>query len=122
MTRRTSPGAGVVFEERGCEKLPAGLVSIANGLRHDQRVDVPSVEFTLNVVVPPAVVPGGGMIWLKLFVILLVQNERYAGPFDPAQVVAQTTFAEWELTAANAGTTVGAMKPRTSEIATTAAV
>ena len=55
------------------------------------------------------------MIWLKLCVTFLVQNERYAGPFEPVHVVAQMTLAEWELIAATDGMKVGAKKPSTKE-------
>jgi hypothetical protein len=82
---------------------------------------VPLVEF-MTKLVDPTFAPGGGTIWLRLRVTLLVQKEKYTGPFDPVHVVAQTMVAEWELTAVTVGMKVGAMKPSAKEMHITAEV
>jgi hypothetical protein len=115
MTRRTSPGAGVPGLRPVCGELNAGLESVPVGLRHDQVVDVPLFEVSVILKGQLLLLPGGGIIRLKLCVMLLVQKERYPGPPVSLHVVAQTMFAEWELIAATAGMRAGAMKPSPKE-------
>jgi hypothetical protein len=121
MTIKTWPGAGVVCRV-GCEELLAGSDTVPIGFPHVQVLEVPSVKFSLNFKVPKAT-PGGGTTCLRAWVTLLVQKDRYPGPFmSPEQLVTQMMLAEWELSEASAGMKVGVMSPRIREMDTTAVV